>query len=62
MMKKAPMVTKILCVALVASVMMPVGRDLYPYLAGMIDIFDFNAGEALVSATLGYAIYAAMFG
>ncbi|HYW59562.1 MAG TPA: hypothetical protein VE909_03485 [Xanthobacteraceae bacterium] len=56
------MVTKILCVALVASVMMPVGRDLYPYLAGMIDIFDFNAAEALVSATLGYAIYAAMFG
>ena len=61
-MKKAPVVTRLLCVALVASVMMPVGREVYPYLADMIGILKFDAVEAVVSATVGFAIYAVMFG
>jgi hypothetical protein len=61
-MKKAPLVSKLLCVALVASVMMPVGREVYPYVAGMIDALGFDAVEAVVSATVGFAIYAVMFG
>ena len=61
-MRRAPLVTKLLCVALVASVMMPVGRELYPYLADTIGILKFDAVEAVVSATVGFAIYAVMFG
>ncbi len=61
-MKRAPLITKLLCVALVASVMMPLGRELYPYLESMLDSLQFDAAEAVVSTTLGFAIYAAMFG
>ena len=61
-MKRGPLITKLLCVALVASVMMPVGRELYPYLDSMMDSLKFDAVEAVLSATLGFALYAAMFG
>ena len=61
-MRRAPLITKLLCVAIVASVMMPVGREIYPYIAGMLDSMQFDAVEAVLSATLGFAIDAAMFG
>ena len=61
-MKQAPLTTKLLCVALVASVMMPLGRDIYPYIASTLDSLQFDAVEAVVSATLGFALDAAMFG
>ena len=61
-MKQAPLTTKLLCVALVASVMMPLGRDIYPYIASMLDSLQFDAVEAVISATLGFALDAAMFG
>jgi hypothetical protein len=61
-MKRGPLFTKLLCVALVATVMMPVGRDLYPYIEGMIGGLPFDAAEAVLSATMGFALYAAMFG
>jgi len=61
-MRRAPLVTKLLCVGLVASVMMPIGREVYPYIAGMLGSMQFDAVEAVVSATLGFAIDAAMFG
>ena len=52
------LVTKLMCVALVAAVMMPVGRALFPYVSGNLDGMQFQALEALVSAALGYGIYA----
>jgi hypothetical protein len=61
-MKNAPLVTRLLCVALVASVMMPVGRDVYPHIESLIGSLNFDVLEAVVSATLGFAIYAAVFG
>ena len=61
-MKRGPLITKLMCVALVASVMMPLGREIYPYIESMLDSLQFDAVEAVVSATLGFAIYAAMFG
>ena len=61
-MKRGPLITKLMCVALVASVMMPLGREIYPYLESMVDSLQFDAVEAVISATLGFAIYAAMFG
>ena len=42
--------------------LMPVGRDLYPYLESIMDSLKFDAVEAVLSATLGFALYAAMFG
>jgi hypothetical protein len=61
-MKRAPLITKLMCVALVASVMMPVGREVYPYIQSMMDVLKFDTVEAVVSATIGFALYAAMFG
>ncbi len=61
-MNRAPFITKLLCVALVASIMMPVGRDLYPHIEDLIGNLQFDAFEAVLSATLGFAIYAVMFG
>jgi hypothetical protein len=61
-MKRGPLITKLLCVALVTSVMMPLGRDVYPYIQSAMDSLQFGAFEAVFSATLGLAIYAAMFG
>lgn len=55
-------VIKLLCVALVASIMMPVGRALFPYVAGMIGGLPFEAVEAVVSAAIGFGLYAAVFG
>jgi hypothetical protein len=61
-MKEAPLVTRLLCVALVVSIMMPLGRVAYPYVASVVDDRKFDAVEAVVSATLGFVIYATMFG
>jgi hypothetical protein len=61
-MKRGPLITKLLCVALVATVMMPVGREVYPYIEDMIGSLSFDAVEAVLSATMGFALYAAMFG
>ena len=61
-MERGPLITKLLCVALVATVMMPLGREVYPYLEDMIGSLPFGAAEAALSAGMGYALYAAMFG
>jgi hypothetical protein len=61
-MKRAPLLTKLLCVALVAGIMMPLGREIYPYIESMMDTLKFDAAEAVLSATIGFALYAAMFG
>jgi hypothetical protein len=61
-MKEYPVVTKLLCVALVVSVMVPAGRMAFPLLAGSVDHLEFSALEAVVSATLGFGLYAALFG
>jgi hypothetical protein len=60
-MSKAPLITRLMCVALVACVMMPVGRELYPYVSNLLDMLQFDAVEAVVSATVGFAIYAVIF-
>ena len=61
-MKRASLGTKLLCIALVVCVMMPAGREIYPHIASAIDSLKFDAVEAVLSTTLGLAIYAAMFG
>jgi hypothetical protein len=55
-------IVKVACVALVATVMFPVGKMLFPYVAAEVGTITFGTLEAVVSATLGYSIYAALFG
>lgn len=61
-MNQNPLITKLLCVAFVASIMMPLGRAIFPHVAGVIGGVPFDAVEAVVSATIGFGIYAAVFG
>jgi hypothetical protein len=48
--------TKLLCVAFVAAIMVPLGR-LFPYVSHQLSGLQFHAIEALVSATVGFGIY-----
>jgi hypothetical protein len=61
-MKDYPVVTRLLCVALVVSVMVPAGRMAFPFLAHWLDNLEFSAVEAVVSTTLGFGLYAVLFG
>jgi len=61
-MKNHPLVERLLCVALVVSIVIPVGRMIFPYIDDMLGGTEFNAIEAVVSATLGFGIYAVIFG
>jgi hypothetical protein len=49
---------RLVCVALVAAFMLPVGRMIFPYLGGDLSGIQFQALEAVVSTTLGYGIFA----
>jgi hypothetical protein len=51
-----PIVTRLLCVAMVAAIMLPVGRMLFPYVSHELTGVQFQAIEAVVSATLGFGI------
>lgn len=50
-------VTRLLCVALVAAIMLPVGRILFPYVSQELTGIQFQAIEAVLSATVGFGIY-----
>jgi hypothetical protein len=56
-MSEKPLVIRLLCVALVAAVMLPLGRMVFPHLGGDISGMQFHALEAVISATLGFGIY-----
>jgi hypothetical protein len=48
---------KLMCIALVAAVMLPVGRILFPLVSAELSRMQFEALEAVVSATVGFGIY-----
>ena len=50
------MLTRLLCVAFVAALMLPLGRLLFPYVSHELTGIQFQAIEAAVSATLGFGI------
>ena len=52
------LITKLLCVALVAAIMLPVGHMLFPYVSGELSGMQFQAIEAVVSASIGFGISA----
>jgi hypothetical protein len=50
-----------MCVALVTSIVFPLGRMVYPYVAHDIGDLPFGAIQAVFTATLGMGIYAVFF-
>ena len=52
------LVVKLLCVAGVAAVMLPAGHVLFPYVSHLLSGMQFQAIEAIVSATVGLGISA----
>jgi hypothetical protein len=50
------MLMRLLCVALVAALMLPLGQALFPYVSHELSGIQFQAIEAVVSATLGFGI------
>ena len=56
-----PIIQKLMCVALVTSVVFPLGRMVYPYVAHEIGGLSFGAIQAIFTATLGMGIYAVFF-
>jgi hypothetical protein len=50
---------RLLCIALVAAVMLPLGRLLFPYVSAELSRMQFQAIEAVVGATIGFGLYAA---
>jgi hypothetical protein len=48
---------RLLCVGFVAALMLPVGRILFPYVSHELTGIQFQAIEAVVSATVGFGIY-----
>lgn len=50
------LITKIVCAALVAAVMLPAGHMLFPYVSGELGGLQFQTLEAVVSTTLGFGL------
>jgi membrane protein YqaA with SNARE-associated domain len=50
-------VIRLLCVAFVAAIVLPVGRILFPYVSHDLTGIQFQAIEAVLSATVGFGIY-----
>jgi len=54
------LLTKLLCVGFVAAVMLPVGGFLFPYVSSELSGIEFQAIEAVASATLGFGIHSVL--
>jgi hypothetical protein len=61
-MKDHSLATKLMCVAAVASIIFAVGRVIFPFVEPTMGELSFNMAEAVLSATLGFALDTAMFG
>jgi hypothetical protein len=57
-MIKKGLVTKLLCVAAVAAIMLPLGTVVFPYVSDQMDGMQFQTLEAVLSTSLGFGIYA----
>jgi hypothetical protein len=57
MMIDRPFIAKLICIGLVAAVMLPLGRMLFPYVSADMTQMQFQAIEAVISATVGFGLY-----
>jgi hypothetical protein len=53
---------RVACVAIVACLIVPLAQMLFPTAASEIGALSFNAIEAVVTTTLGFALYTVLFG
>jgi len=53
---------RVACVALVVSVVFPLGRMLFPYVGAEFGVLQFSAPEAVLSTPVGFGIYTTFFG
>jgi hypothetical protein len=51
-------VSRLICVGLVAAVMLPAGHMLFPYVSHVLSGMQFQAIEAVVGATVGFGLSA----
>jgi len=51
-----------MCVAAVASIVFAAGPLIFPFVEPMMGELPFDVAEAVFSATIGFALHAAMFG
>ena len=61
-MDRKRVLIRLACVALAVCVVVPLGRLVFPEAVGFIGAMPFNAIEAVVTTTLGFGLYAALFG
>jgi hypothetical protein len=61
-MANHPLLTKLMCVAAVAGVIFAAGRVIFPFVEPTMGELPFDVAEAVLSATIGFALHAAMFG
>ena len=52
------LIVRLLCVALVTAVMLPFGHVLFPYVSHVLSGMQFQAIEAVISATIGFGLSA----
>jgi hypothetical protein len=52
------LISRLLCVAAIAAIMLPAGHVLFPYVSDMLSGMQFQAIEAVVSATVGFGLSA----
>ena len=51
-------ISRLICVGLVAAVMLPAGHMLFPYVSYVLSGMQFQAIEAVVGATVGFGLSA----
>jgi hypothetical protein len=55
------LINRLMCVALIVAIVFPLGRMLFPIVGHDIGQTPFGAIEAVLSTTLGFGLYAALF-
>jgi hypothetical protein len=61
-MDRKLLLIRLACVALAVCVIVPLGRLVFPVVGDALGPMPFNAIEAVVTTTLGFGLYAALFG
>jgi hypothetical protein len=52
------LISRLLCVAAIAAIMLPAGHLMFPYVSDMLSSTQFQAVEAVLSATVGFGLSA----
>ena len=61
-MSQTALLKKLLCVAVVATALLPLGWMIYPQVESALSDLQFNTIEAMLGATLGLGLYTTLFG